>query len=51
MENAFVALAGYRDNMERTHRFKSELPKAIDAAAFMRLNTEHPRWKRRQSAS
>jgi len=29
MQNAFVALARYRDNMERTHRFQSELPKAI----------------------
>ena len=29
MQNAFVALARYRDNMERPHRFQSELPKVI----------------------
>ena len=29
MQNAFVALARYRDNMERPDRFQSELPKVI----------------------
>ena len=41
MENAFVALAGYGDNMERTHRFQSELPKAIAIQFLHWIKSRH----------